>query len=256
MLHVRATPGVHGYAREGLTWRQTDRSTMQLAPVRASREHGQFLGYVQFDANADTGLHQHLGPASSYFLAGGLTDYQGTAGVGEVGINLAGATHSATAYAPTLIASRLEAPVIYPEAAREALHTGARQGDIVNPMPDEMPDINIRVEDLPWGRGPVPRIRARTLFDYAPTEFDRRCVQIQVMPGAATPPFRTAAALDVFVMGGALTLGGETQSAGAFFVVDEGTRLTFSSQYGALAIVWSEGPIAWEDADLRDPFGF
>lgn len=253
------TGGVYGFAREDLTWRGTEKAGMQIAAVRASREEGQFLGYLLFDRFAETGVHQHLGPAFSYFLDGGLSDYQGTAVRGEMGINLEGATHSAIAYSQTLTASRLEAPVIYPSEAStrgEVLHTGATPGEIANASPEIMPDINVPLESLPWLATQVAGVQRRMIFDYGETPFARRNVQLRLLPYTRMPPFRTTAPVDLFVIGGDLALNGEREGAGGFFVVEEGALVEMGTEFGALVLAWSEGPVEWQDAARGDPFGF
>lgn len=258
-MQARAARGVYAYAREDLTWRGTEKAGMQLAPVRASRESGQFLGYLLFERFAETGVHQHLGPAFSYFLQGGLADYQGTAREGEVGINLEGATHSAIAYAPTLAASRLEAPVIYPseDSVRgETLHTGARAGGIVNAAPEVMPDILVPLDALPWQGTMLAGLQRRLVFDYKKTAFARRNVQLRLLPSTRLPAFETTAPLDLFVIGGDLDVSGERVGAGGFLVVDEGARAAVGTQHGCLCLAWSEGPVRWLDREGPDPFGF
>lgn len=258
LMTARPATGIYGYARDDLIWTPTEKRGMSLAAVRADREHGKFLGYLAFDRFAETGVHQHLGPAFSYFLEGGLTDFQGTARQGEMGINLEGATHTAVSYCSTLTASRLEAPVIYPseDAVKGAvLHTGATPGEIVNASPEVMPDINVPLESLPWSATQMAGVQRRMVFDYAETRFGHRNVQLRLLPYASVPPFRTSAALDLFVLGGDLSLGGERHGPGSFFVVDEGARVEMATEFGCLALAWSEGPVAWLDAALSDPFG-
>jgi hypothetical protein len=242
-----ATPrsGVLTYARDDLTWLETEKAGMRLAPVRASRETGQYLGYLLFERFAETGVHQHLGPAFSYFLRGGLTDFQGTAAAGEMGINLEGATHTAISYGETLAASRLEAPVIYPseDAVKgEVLHTGATPGEIENLAPEILPDMNVPLEALPWAPLRWPGVQRRMVFDYRETAHDRRNVQLRLLPGTTTPPFETTAPIDVYVIGGDLSAVGETVGSGGFMVIEEGARLQLSTRYGASIIAWAEGP--------------
>ena len=259
ILRARPVGGVYGYARDDLTWVGTDKAGMRLAPVRADRERGRFLGYLAFDRFAETGVHQHLGPAFSYFLHGGLSDFQGSAREGDMGINLAGATHSAISYAPTLMASRLEAPVIYPseESVKgEVLHTGAAPGEIVNRAPEVMPDLNVPLESLPWTATLLAGVQRRMIFDYAPTEHDSRNVQLRLLPGTRVPTFRTTAPLDLFVIGGDLSIGGEAQGAGSFFVIEADAQAAMATRYGALLLAWSEGPIAWAGVEAGDLFGF
>ena len=246
MLDAR-TPrsGVLTYDREDLTWVQTEKAGMSLAPVRASRESGQFLGYLLFDRFAETGVHQHLGPAFSYFLQGGLTDFQGTARAGEMGINLEGATHTAISYGQTLAASRLEAPVIYPSedsVKGEVLHTGATAAEIANHAPEILPDINVPLDALPWAPLQWAGLQRRMVFDYRETEHDRRNVQLRLLPGTRTPPFETTAPIDLYVVGGDLSANSRTVGSGGFMVIEPGTRLELSTRYGANVIAWAEGP--------------
>ncbi|MEN0002074.1 MAG: hypothetical protein AAF940_14425 [Pseudomonadota bacterium] len=259
ILHARPGSGIYGFAGRDLTWRGTDKKGMQLAPVRADREAGQYLGYLKFDSMAETGLHQHLGPAFSYFLEGGLADFQGFARAGEVGINLAGATHTAIAYAPTLMASRLEAPVIYPSEDSvngETLHTGATAGEIVNESPEVLPDINILLDDLDWGGTALAGVQRRMIFDYTQTKHSRRHVQLRLLPYTALPPFRAGGAVDIFIIGGDLSAGDESRGAGDFFVIEEGAEVKLSTQFGALFLVWAEGPSLWLRNPVSDLWGF
>ena len=259
IMHARASSGVYGFDKRDLTWTTTEKSGMQLAPVRANREEGQYLGYLKFDSFTETGLHQHLGPAFSYFLDGGLADYQGFARAGEVGINLAGATHSAIAYAPTLMASRLEAPVIYPSedsVKGETLHTGATAGEIVNENPEVLPDINVFLDDLEWLGTGYAGVQRRPVFDYTQTEFNRRHLQLRLLPSTQVPAFHAGGGIDVFIIGGDLKVGNETRIAGDFFVIEEGALVEFSTQFGALFLAWSEGRSLWVNASASDFWGF
>lgn len=237
--------GVLCYARDDLTWIQTEKKGMSLAPVRASRKSGQFLGYLLFDPFAETGVHQHLGPAFSYFLQGGLTDFQGTAVAGEMGINLEGATHTAISYGQTLAASRLEAPVIYPseDAVKgEVLHTGATSGAVENLAPEILPDINIPLESIPWAPTRWTGVQRRMVFDYRETAHDRRNVHLRLLPGTTTPPFETTAPIDLFVVGGDLSAGGQSVGSGGFMVIEPGARVELATRHGASVIAWAEGP--------------
>ena len=94
-----------------LKWQTAGKAGLALKPVREDREKGRFLGLVGFEPVTRSGLHQHLGVATSFILDGGLTDYQGAIELHEAGINLKGATHDAVAYQRSLMVSRLEAPV-------------------------------------------------------------------------------------------------------------------------------------------------
>lgn len=54
-MQARAARGVYADARDDLTWRETEEAGMRLAPVHASRESGQRLGYLLFERFAETG---------------------------------------------------------------------------------------------------------------------------------------------------------------------------------------------------------
>ncbi len=259
IVHARANGGIYGYDKRELQWVTTDKKGMQLAPVRADREQGQYLGYLKFDSMAETGLHQHLGPAFSYFLEGGLADFQGFARAGEVGINLAGATHAAIAYAPTLMASRLEAPVIYPSedsVKGETLHTGATAGEIVNENPEVMPDINIFLDDLTWQGTTQTGVQRRIVFDYTQTEHNRRHVQLRLLPYTRLRPFRACGPTDIFIIGGDLSIGGEIRGAGDFFVIEADATVEMSTQFGVLLLAWADGPSHWLQAGGPDLWGY
>src|SRR5688572_2221977 len=87
--------GVYIFALDDMPWRELGRFGVKDKSVREERDSGLYLGLIAFEPMSRTGLHQHLGTALSYFLAGSLSDYQGSAGEGMAGINLAGATHDA-----------------------------------------------------------------------------------------------------------------------------------------------------------------
>ena len=74
-----------------------------------------------------------LGVASSFVVQGGLTDYHGAVRLHQAGINVKGSTHDAIAYEQTVLASRLEGPVLYPPAGEiTGVHAGSRYGDFKN----------------------------------------------------------------------------------------------------------------------------
>jgi hypothetical protein len=254
-----ASKKVHVCDANDLKWQTAGKSGLALKPVREDRERGQFLGLVAFEPFSRSGLHQHLGVATSFVLDGGLTDYFSAVVLHDAGINLKGATHDAIAYQRTLLVSRLEAPVIYPpETGRDyALHTGPRFGEIRNPNPEAPPDINVpvdRLRALPTGIGGVSR---KMIFDYAPSQGEHRYAQLGVLPGAATPAFRTSAPLELWVRAGDLRVGGAVAHANCFVVIEPGSTLELASGFGALFHVWSEGRIEWADGVARpDLFGF
>ena len=255
----KSAAAISVYDAAALEWQSAGRSGLALKPVREDRERGRFLGLVGFEPATRSGLHQHLGVATSFVLDGSLTDYYGTVRLHEAGINLAGATHDAIAYQRTLLVSRLEAPVIYPEATDRdyALHTGPRFGSIRNPNPETEPDINVPVDTLralPTGIGGVTR---KMIFDYARSSGEHRYVQMGMISGSKTPAFTTTAPLEMWVRAGDLRIGGEIAYCNCFVVVEPGTTIAIESDFGALFHVWSEGRMQWADGQAQaDLFGF
>lgn len=264
LVPVAAVRGGGAFARDAsaLPWVEAGRKGLKLRMVYGEREAGRFLGLVGFDPMTKTGLHQHLGVASSLFLAGALDDYQGPF-QGGFGINLKGATHDAISWGGCVLASRLEAPVIYPEEtpAELDLHHGSRRGALVNPRPEEPPDLNIPLSALLPMASMVPGLTRRLVHDYKGTGTDRRCVMLSFLPGASLPPFATTDRLDLFVVAGDLEAipveGAPARAEGAgFIVVEPGSRLSLRSRYGAQVVAWSEAPVALLTAPAADPFGF
>ena len=247
------------YDAEDLKWHTAGKTGLALKPVREDREKGRFLGLVGFEPMTRSGLHQHLGVATSFVLDGSLTDYQGPVQLHESGINVKGATHDAISYQKTLLVSRLEAPVIYPEETNRdyALHTGPRFGAIRNPNPEIEPDINVEVDKLraqPTGIGGVTR---KMIFDYGRSSGEHRYVQMGMPPGSRTPAFITSALLELWVRGGDIRIGDKVAYSNCFVVVEPGTTLAIESDFGAAFHVWSEGRLAWADGEQRpDLFGF
>lgn len=256
---MRSASAVRVYDAATLEWQTAGKTGLALKPVREDREKGRFLGLVGFEPLTRSGLHQHLGVATSFVLDGSLTDYQGPVSLHQAGINLKGATHDAIAYQKTLLVSRLEAPVIYPEATDRdyALHTGPRFGSIRNPNPEAEPDINVSVDllhPLPTAIGGVTR---KMIFDYARSNGEHRYAQVGMISGSKTPAFTTAALLELWVRAGDIRVGGKVAYANCFVVVEPGTTIAIESDFGASFHAWSEAPVQWADgAGGPDPFGF
>ena len=240
-------------------WAEAGKTGISQKVVRVDHAKGRYLGLVAFEPLTRSGLHQHLGTASSCFLQGSLSDYAGSAVRGQVGINLAGATHDAIAYEPCLLCARLEGPVIYPpqDGPLHQLHAGARHADIVNAAPEVMPDINVTLEALPLVPTTLAGVGRRMVFDYRGTPDDRRLVQLQLLPGASIPAHRTTGLVEWFVLGGDVRVADDTALAGSFVIIEPESEVVMSTGYGALLLAWAEGRIDWSDGAPRpDLYGF
>ncbi len=257
---VRSMPDkVYAFDSLASPWVSVGRPGMHQKAMRGDRERGTFLGLLGFDPLTRTGLHQHQAPALSYFLDGSLIDYDGPAVKGQVGINLEGATHDAIAYDRCLLASRLEGPVTYrpDDGAEGRVHTGAVAAHIVNAAPETPPDIIVTVEALPSLATSVAGVSRQMVFDYRGTGFGRRMAQLALLPGTRLPPHAATATIDWFLLAGDLRVNGTALTGGCFGIVEPGTELAISSEYGARLLAWAEGPVEWRDGAARpDLYGF
>jgi hypothetical protein len=240
----RKPGGVSVHALDDMPWQALGRPGVKDKAVRRDSATGNYLGVISFEPMSRSGLHQHLGTALSYFLAGSLCDYQGTASEGMAGINLAGATHDAVSYAGCLIASRLEGPVVVPEgvSAAHPIHGGVREGRLVNPFPERWPDVNVAVAPLPMVPTPFAGIGRRMVFDYAPTQDRRRFSAITIMPHAPAIEIAHEGLTDWYVLGGDVSVGGKRAHANSFIVIEPGARAEIASEYGCQLLCWAEAP--------------
>jgi hypothetical protein len=223
-------------------WQATANPGLWLKPVREDAQAGQYLGLVRFDPDVRSGLHQHQGVATSFVIDGGLTDYHGSIGLHEAGINVRGSTHDAVAYQRTILVSRLEGRVSYPPRdAISGVHTGSYSEDFINPDPDKAPEVNVRVDALPWVETGVAGVRSQMIFDYVGTGSQHRMLQLTIRPTTRFS-FTTSALTEFWVRGGNLNINGQAAHANCFVCIPAGTRLEINSPFGALLIVWAEGP--------------
>lgn len=248
-------PGVYAYDLESLPWRTTPRGTAREKAVRRDDAAGLFLGLIAFDPMSRSGVHQHRGVASSYFLSGELVDFQCTTRAGSVGINLAGATHDAVTYGGCTLFSRLEAPVII-EADGAAIHPHAKKTTVANASPFTPPDITVVVDGVVPVGSPFARVSRRPLFDYQGTGHDRRLCMLQLWPGAQLPDLQHQGLTDWFLMAGDLRIG-ETRVAGpAVVVVEPGSRVDLASTFGCSLLAWAEAPAHSGGDPALEPYGF
>jgi len=233
-------------------WQETADPGLWLKPVRQDDDRGLFLGLIRFDPFVPSGVHQHQGVATSFVVAGGLTDHHGPVRLHQVGINVKGSTHTAISYETTVLASRLEGPVIYlPQTAISGIHAGSHHQSFRNPDPDVPPEVNIDVDDLPAAATGVPGVKRQMIFDYAGTGSDHRMVQLQVRPETEFE-FEATALTEFWVRGGAITVNGTEAPSNAFVVCEPRSRVRMVAPFGALLLGWAEG----REKSAGDLFGF
>jgi hypothetical protein len=256
---------IHVYDANEIAWRETSQPGVSLKSVRRDDVRGQYLGLVGFEPFARSGLHQHQGVATSFFVSGSLTDYSGSTGLHQVGVNLKGATHDAIAYERAILVSRLEGPVLFsePVEASRAIHAGSRHAAFDNPEPARPPEICIHVDAQPAVATGFAGARRQMLFDYAGTGDERRMTQICLQPQAVLQPWRSQSLVECWVRGGALQMqsaaGRVTAHANCFVVIEPDTEVCWSAPYGALLLVWADGPAfccADDGAQGTELFGF
>jgi hypothetical protein len=237
----------------GLPWQATANAGLWLKPVRHDDERGLYLGLVRFDPDTRSGLHQHQAVATSFVVDGGLTDYHGSLRMHQAGINVKGSTHDAISYRHTVMASRLEGPVLYPPQSEiTGVHAGSRYGNFRNPDPAIPPEINVEVDAVAVQPSGVAGVTRQTVFDYAGTGTDHRMVQLSLRPGT-TLAFQTTALTEFWVRGGGAVAGGQVAQANSFIVCEPGARVELDSQFGALLIAWAQGR---EEGSGGDLFGY
>jgi hypothetical protein len=237
----RLSPGVHVYDMATLPWLQTERGTAREKPVRRDNENGLFLGMLEFDPLSRSGVHQHRGVATSYFLSGSLTDHQTTTREGSVGINLTGATHDAVSYGGCLLVSRLDGPVVIPEGSL-AIHPHADKAGVRNAAPETPPDITVELAKAHAVATRLPGVVRRPLFDYAGTGHTRRMCALQFLAGTQDHRLAHSALTDLFILAGDLRVNGQAVHGPSFVIIDGGTTVSFGSEHGCSLLAWAEGP--------------
>jgi hypothetical protein len=261
VLRGQKEAGVYVFDVSENPWQGVGKSGLAQKVVRRDERTGHSFGFMSFDTLARTGVHQHLGTAFSYFLSGGLTDYQGTTVQGQLGVNFAGSTHDAIAYLPTLTVGRMEGPVAYGPDVTHSLHAGNRHTHFENEFPEHLPDLSITLDAVQVSGTRVPGLTRRLVYDYAHTPLMRRMTQLMLLPGTRVPAHRLGSLVDAFVLAGDVSFVARDAvshaKAGDFVVMEPGTQLTFSSRYGASLLIWADGPSMWEDGPASpELYGF
>ena len=243
----------HVFDMARVEWQRTANPGLSLKPVRHDDERGLFLGLVRFEAGTRSGLHQHQAVATSFVIDGGLTDYHGSIGLHQAGINFKGSTHDAIAYRHTLLVSRLEGPVTYPaDSDISGVHAGSRHAAAIrNDAPDVPPEVNVEVDAQPRAETGFAGVLRQSVFDYRGTGTDRRMVQLSLRP-ASHFSFLARALTEFWVRGGLLAVNGAGMHADCFVVCEAGATVDVQCPYGALLIGWAE---AREDS-TGNLFGF
>jgi hypothetical protein len=232
---------VHVFDMARHAWQATANPGLWLKPVRHDDANGLYLGLVRFDAGTRSGLHQHQGVATSFVLDGGLTDYHGSVGLHQAGINYKGSTHDAIAYRHTLLVSRLEAPVTYPaDSDISGVHAGSRHAAVLNDQPDVPPEVNVDVDALVHEDTLVRGVRRQVIYDYANSGTERRMAQLTLRPGADLA-FEATALTEFWVRGGQVIAGEQQANADCFIVCEPGAPVRMRAPFGALLLAWAEG---------------
>jgi hypothetical protein len=82
----------------------------------------------------------------------------------------------------------------------------------------------------------------RPLFDYAGTGDNRRLCALTLWPGMPAVRIKHTSLTDFFVLAGDLQLDGWATSGPAFVVIEPGSEVSLSTEYGCSLLVWAEGP--------------
>jgi len=233
-----------------MPWEVQARPGLEMKTIRIDDDRGEFLGLIKFDRFTRSAVHQHQGVATSFILEGGLTDYHGPVNQHEVGINYLGSTHDAMAYVPTVLVSKLEAPVTYPPSEQliSGIHAGSTYRDFRNPAPDVAPEVNVPIDRVVPMETGVAGLRRQPIYDYGGSGLQRRLLQWRVRPQTTVPAWRAGDWVELWVRGGELIVNGERAFANCFVVVEPGATVELASPFGAIALVWAEGRESMRDA--------
>ena len=250
----QARERVHVFDATPMPWEDTARPGLTMKTIRIDDDRGEFLGLIRFDRFVRSGVHQHQGVASSFIVEGGLTDYHGPVLQHQMGINFRGSTHDAMAYVPSVLVSKLEGPVTYPESERliSGIHAGSSYRDFRNPAPEVAPEINVDVDRVVPIETGIAGMRRQPIYDYAGSGLARRMLQWQLRPETTVPAWQAGDWVEVWVRGGELVVNDKKAYANCFVVIEPGATVRMAAPFGAIALVWAEGreQLAGSDANL------
>jgi len=250
----QARARVHVFDATPMPWEDTARPGLTMKTIRIDDDRGEFLGLIRFDRFVRSGVHQHQGVASSFIVEGGLTDYHGPVLQHQMGINFRGSTHDAMAYVPSVLVSKLEGPVTYPESERliSGIHAGSSYRDFRNPAPEVAPEINVDVDRVVPIETGIAGMRRQPIYDYAGSGLARRMLQWQLRPETTVPAWEASDWVEVWVRGGELVVNDKKAYANCFVVIEPGATVRMAAPFGAIALVWAEGreQLAGSDANL------
>jgi len=250
----QARARVHVFDATPMPWEDTARPGLTMKTIRIDDDRGEFLGLIRFDRFVRSGVHQHQGVASSFIVEGGLTDYHGPVLQHQMGINFRGSTHDAMAYVPSVLVSKLEGPVTYPESERliSGIHAGSSYRDFRNPAPEVAPEINVDVDRVVPIETGIAGMRRQPIYDYAGSGLARRMLQWQLRPETTVPAWQAGDWVEVWVRGGELVVNDKKAYANCFVVIEPGATVRMAAPFGAIALVWAEGreQLAGSDANL------
>lgn len=257
-LHHPDGRGVYAYDMTAAPWTETGKAGVQQRAVRADPETGHFLGLLRFDPMISSGVHRHLGPATSLMLGGSLADYQDNYGRDTVAINPTGTTHDAISWEGCFFVARLEGATTYlPQEDAGRGHVGASQSVFTNTAPEVLPALDFPMRSSRQYATSIARLSRRMLFDYRGEAEDHRFVELTLWPDMRIPTHRVTALTEWMVLAGGATINNTVVPIGAIVVLEPGTEVTIESRFGCRLLAWAEGPIEWSDQDgLPDIYGF
>jgi ChrR Cupin-like domain len=253
----RGGNGLYIYDVAAMDWQDTPKAGVRQKAVRADPEQGRFLGVVGFEPMVSSGVHQHLGPATSLMLGGSLADYQDNYGRGSIVINPTGTTHDAISWDGCLFVARLEGPTLYlPSNSDGAGHVGAGRAAFINPAPERPPAIDFPLRSILAQATASAGVARRMLFDYSIERLNHRFVELTLWPGACIAPHRVTALTEWTVLAGGATINGFDAPIGAMVVMEPGATVEIASPFGCRVLAWAEGLIQWLDQEKPDLYGF
>ena len=122
------------------------------------------------------------------------------------------------------------------------IHAGSTYEDFRNPAPEVAPEINVDVDRVVPIETGIAGMRRQPVYDYAGSGLVRRMLQWQLRPETTVPAWQASDWVELWVRGGELIVNDTKAYANCFVVIEPGATVRMSSPFGAIALVWAEGP--------------
>ena len=137
------------------------------------------------------------------------------------------------------------------EKLLSGVHAGSTYQSFRNPDPDIPPEINVAVDRVARLGTGVFGLTRQPIYDYAGSGLTRRLLQWQLRPETELPAWQASDWVELWIRGGEIAINSQKAFANCFVVIEPGATVRIESPFGALALVWAEGPETWAAGGAR-----